>query len=301
MKFSIIIPTHNRAHHIEKAIQSVIDQTYEDWELFIIDDGSTDNTKELIGKYKDPRIHYHYQGNSERSAARNKGIELAKGEWICFLDSDDLYLNDHLETIAYHIKKNELHDVLVFCGLYIQDDTNRVKKDPLDLRNGAVKEIANKFLIPTQVCVDRNILKEERFDIRFSLWEDTHLWMRIAALHPVHQIPNYTCTQNIHAQSTVASGLKNVKVHDVNRYVIAIKDLAHNYSERFTGHFNQLDFYNYIDSKYRMYLYQARQNRQVWVAVQIAFKAFLNRPSFYLLSEIPKIFLNKLRIGIHVQ
>jgi glycosyltransferase involved in cell wall biosynthesis len=299
LKFSIIIPTFNRAHHIEKAIQSVLDQTFEDWELLIIDDGSTDHTRELIRKYKDPRLHYHYQKNAERSAARNKGVELAKGEWLCFLDSDDLYLKDHLETIAYHIKKNELQDVLICCGLYIQHDTNRVKKDLLDLSNGMVNEIAHKFLIPTQVCVRRNILKEERFDIRFSLWEDTHLWMRIAALYPIHQIPKYTCIQNIHMGSTVSSGLKKVKLKDVNRYVKAVQDLADNYQERFIGRFEKTDFDHYIDSKYRMYLYQARQNRQILTAVQIVFKALIHRPSLYLLSEVPKVFLNKLGIGIH--
>ena len=91
--FSIIIPAFNRAHLISKAIDSVIAQTFEDWELIIVDDGSTDNTKDLICNYqeKDSRINYIFQKNAERSAARNNGIANAKGEYICFLDSDDYW------------------------------------------------------------------------------------------------------------------------------------------------------------------------------------------------------------------
>ena len=94
--FSIIIPTYNRAHVIMRPIDSVLRQTFEDWELIIVDDGSTDDTKSIIESYHDNRIRYVWQENQERSAARNHGIALAKGEWICFLDSDDDYYPNHL-------------------------------------------------------------------------------------------------------------------------------------------------------------------------------------------------------------
>ena len=70
--FSIVLPAYNRGDRIGKAIQSVLDQTYSNWELIIVDDGSTDNTKEVCLQYQDPRISYVYQDNAERSAARNK-------------------------------------------------------------------------------------------------------------------------------------------------------------------------------------------------------------------------------------
>ena len=87
MIFSIILPTFNRAHMIHEAIKSVFNQTYKNWELIIVDDGSTDKTKEVIDKYieKDKRVRYLYQKNKERSAARNNGIKNAKGDCICFL------------------------------------------------------------------------------------------------------------------------------------------------------------------------------------------------------------------------
>ena len=99
IKFSIILPTFNRANFITKAIESVINQTYKNWELIVIDDGSTDNTEEIIQKFikKEKRITYYYQKNQERSAARNNGIKRAKGDYICFLDSDDLYYPTHID------------------------------------------------------------------------------------------------------------------------------------------------------------------------------------------------------------
>src|SRR5690554_3168461 len=91
--FSIVIPTFNRASYITKAIESVINQTINDWELIIIDDGSSDNTFEVIKPYLlDQRIKYQYQINQERSIARNNAVKISLGEYICFLDSDDYYL-----------------------------------------------------------------------------------------------------------------------------------------------------------------------------------------------------------------
>ncbi len=90
---SVIIPTYNRANFLGEAIESVLSQTYKNLEVIIIDDGSTDDTRQLIEKYTDKRIIYLYQEHGGTSAARNKGIQEAKGEYIAFLDSDDIWLS----------------------------------------------------------------------------------------------------------------------------------------------------------------------------------------------------------------
>lgn len=95
-KVSVIIPTYNRAHLVKDAVESVLNQTYQDFELIVIDDGSTDNTREVLAVYKD-KLTYIYQENQGRSAARNHGIKLAQGEYIAFLDSDDVWFPDKLE------------------------------------------------------------------------------------------------------------------------------------------------------------------------------------------------------------
>lgn len=299
MEFSIIIPTYNRASHLGSAISSVLSQTHQDWELLVVDDGSTDNTQEIVTSFQDPRIHYYYQENAERSAARNKGVELAQGEWICFLDSDDYYLPNHLEKMVEVIGENPLKKMLLASGLLIEENGHRKQKKPLNTSRNPVREISEIFLIPTQVCIHRDLLVENRFDQRFSLWEDTHLWMRIAAKYPVIQTQSYTAIQVHHDTSTVNKGLRMVRIADVERYIAAISDLEENYKDLLKGKFEQKDFTKYIDSKYRMYLYQARQNRQLGTSISIWWKGFIHQPSFYFLSELPKIFLNKLGIGIH--
>ena len=95
---SIIIPTYNRGYIIKKSIDSVLHQTYEDFELIIVDDGSTDGTKQLIDEYEDDRIKYYsYEHNKGVVYARNYGMKMAKGDCIVFQDSDDVWHSDKLE------------------------------------------------------------------------------------------------------------------------------------------------------------------------------------------------------------
>jgi glycosyltransferase involved in cell wall biosynthesis len=297
--FSIILPTYNRASFLTRSIGSVMKQDFQDWELFVIDDGSTDHTKEVVNSFKDQRIKYFYQENSERSAARNNGINQAQGAWLCFLDSDDEYSTIHLSILLEFIKKENLSLGLIATGLLIDNGKATIKKDFLDLQANLLEEIGRKFLLPSQVCVSSTILSNEKFDPRFRLWEDTHLWLRIAAQYPVYQINQYTVTQHVHSEGTVVQGMKKVQVNEVNQYVSAILDLKINHASRFKGKLPPVFFDQYVDSKYRMYLYRARQNKQFRVALVIWWKGMFNGPSFYFLAECVKIFANQFNVGIH--
>ena len=95
-KVSIIIPAYNHEKYVGETIQSVLDQTFNDFELIIINDGSTDNTEAEILKFKDDRIQYTFQSNRGLSATLNRGIELARGEFFNFLPSDDMFLPEKL-------------------------------------------------------------------------------------------------------------------------------------------------------------------------------------------------------------
>ena len=110
---SVIIPTYNRAHLIEESVQSVLKQTYKNLEILIIDGGSTDNTKEVVERIKDSRIRYIHQDNAGPSAARNTGLKNAQGEFIAFLDSDDLWVFDKLEIQMKIMRK---HPEIGICG-----------------------------------------------------------------------------------------------------------------------------------------------------------------------------------------
>lgn len=97
-KVSVIIPTFNRAHVLYYALKSVLEQTYQDFEIFVVDDASTDSTPELIKQFNDPRIHYiRFETNRKSAAARNAGMEAARGKYIAFLDSDDEWRPTKLE------------------------------------------------------------------------------------------------------------------------------------------------------------------------------------------------------------
>lgn len=96
-KISVVIPTYNRAAKVQKAIESVLTQTFFDLEVIVVDDGSADDTGNVIAQAFGDRIRYYYQANQGASAARNKGIAEARGEWIAFLDSDDEWERDKLE------------------------------------------------------------------------------------------------------------------------------------------------------------------------------------------------------------
>lgn len=299
--FSIIIPTYNRGRLIERAIRSVLNQTFEQYEIIVIDDGSTDNTHEVVKTFNDSRINYFFQNNAERSAARNNGISKSKGEWICFLDSDDEYLPDHLAILFKQISTNNTPTLLLTGNLIVSHDESI--KHPLIETDGKfiLKEIWTKFILMNSVCVHKTILENNKFDIRFRIWEDTHLWLRIAAQFPVIQIPEYTVIQHVHNESTVVQGMKKVYLNDIKLYVLAINDLKINYFKLFLEKITNEEFTNYIDTKYRMYLYQARQNKQFTTSINILYFAFKNKPSFYLLLEFPKIFINKFGFGIHAK
>lgn len=117
---SITIPTYNRSHLISRAIESIKNQTFKNWELFIVDDGSTDNTEEVIAPFlEDNRIQFIKKENSGAAHSRNVGVEKAQGEYITFLDSDDEAKPDWLEKIIAVINKNS--PAMVCCGCEIVD------------------------------------------------------------------------------------------------------------------------------------------------------------------------------------
>lgn len=98
-EISVVIPAYNHEEYIGPAIQSVLEQTYENFELIIVDDGSTDTTAEVIHTYTDARISYHYQDNQDAFNALNKGMALASGQYISILNSDDIYAENRLERL----------------------------------------------------------------------------------------------------------------------------------------------------------------------------------------------------------
>lgn len=189
MKFTIIIPTYNRAAFLPNAIESVLAQTYTDWELIVVDDGSTDNTKDVVSQYSDSRIIYIYQQNAERSAARNNGIAHAKGDYVCFLDSDNEMLPNRLQLLSETITKTACY----FTDIEYRNEgkgssaikTGREYSFPMD-----VNMLIQDIIATPQLCCSTEILRKHKFNPALSIGEDMELLFRITAEYPLVYIPN---------------------------------------------------------------------------------------------------------------
>ena len=177
MKISIIVPIYNRELYLEECLNSIINQTYSNIEIILINDGSTDGSNDIINKYKerDNRIIAYTQKNSGVSSARNKGIELANGEYITFVDSDDVISNYYIETMVLNLEK----DALVICNMK-EFKNNKISLDSLDNSDIAnsvdVSFMVNKRMINTPCCklYSKRIIDDNNisFDETISLGED---------------------------------------------------------------------------------------------------------------------------------
>lgn len=177
---SVIMPAYNRENVIAESINSVLNQSYSDLELIIVDDGSTDNTKDIVQSIRDDRIKYYYQENAGACVARNYGIDLAKGEYIAFHDSDDIWHADKLEKQIEVFRLHKEVD-LVFCKL------QRIKNHRIDAiipassKNGVLNPIIDLFGIGTQTLIaKRTVFLEHRFDVDMPRFQEFELLLRIS-------------------------------------------------------------------------------------------------------------------------
>ena len=210
--FSIIIPTYNRAQLIAKAIESVLQQTFSDWELIIVDDGSTDNTKDVVQSYSDKRIIYLHQKNAERSEARNNGIRNANGQYICFLDSDDYYMPDRLLKLHTEILKHTEKIAAYYTGIAYSLQGNITNRPQLPNTFKNINDFLVLAVIGTpQVCIHHSILQNYKFNTTVIIGEDMELWLRIASQYPFIYVENqYTIVALDHEDRSVNNKRYNV-------------------------------------------------------------------------------------------
>jgi glycosyltransferase involved in cell wall biosynthesis len=186
-KVSVIIPTYNREKYIERAIKSVLEQTYRDYELIIIDDGSTDNTGKILRKY-DKKIRNFSMLHSGVSAARNFGISKAHGEWIALLDSDDYWLPEKLEKQMEYLEKYSNYKVAQVGEKWIRNGkfVNPMKKHRKYSGWIFDKCLPLCIVSPSAVIVHQEIFKEVGlFNENMPVCEDYDLWLRIAKKYPI--------------------------------------------------------------------------------------------------------------------
>lgn len=218
-KFSIIIPLYNKEAYVRKALESVVAQTYRDFELIIVDDGSTDNSvticEEYLNNITHQTSHIIHQKNSGVAAARNRGVAASHGEYVCFLDADDWWELDFLEEMDRLIK--EYSDAGIYATNYIYYKPGKTHV-ALNLSRGYInypEAYAKNLVMPVTsitTCMPRRVFDEMGgFPVGIKLGEDFLLWAKTALHYPIafcekplayynNDIPaSHRATRNLHA------------------------------------------------------------------------------------------------------
>lgn len=211
---SVIIPTYNTATYLAYAIESALGQSLKNVEIIVVDDGSTDETVNILQPYK-KIIRYIYQPNAGRSAARNTGILQAQGKYIAFLDADDLWLPDRLAQHIPILEENP-DTLLVYSQANVIDSqgNNRLVRDTpliiggsLNDSSQAVKQLLLGNFIPILTVTLRKSIFEQAglFDDKLSYAEDWDLWLRIAELGKISFVPGCFACYRVESADRPAS------------------------------------------------------------------------------------------------
>lgn len=182
---SIIMPAYNAERYIKEAIESVLNQTYKNIEIIVINDGSTDNTEEILRPYfKNKIIRYYKQQNAGIGAARNYAIKLSNGKFITFLDADDIYLPEKVEAEAEVLARFCDYGI-VYCNLkhFFDGKPDKLLQHQYDFQSGDVfRELLKRdFINPTSVMIRKEVIDRfGSFDSAMRHAEDWDLWLRLS-------------------------------------------------------------------------------------------------------------------------
>jgi glycosyltransferase involved in cell wall biosynthesis len=211
---SIVLPTHDQAHWLDGAIDTVRRQTFTDWELLVVDDGSTDDTPAAVARHAgDPRIRYLPGPRVERAAARNRGIAASTGELVAFLDADDRWLP---EKLARQVDALAAAPSAGFCytpARFVDADDRPlpIRKPPHTVHGNLFPALMRGNLIIIASVVARRRCLEEigGFDDTLPVYgcEDWDVWLRIARRHPVTVVDDELTLYRVHGANTPVEAL----------------------------------------------------------------------------------------------
>ena len=242
-KVSVIIPTYNRALLLKKAIESVLKQTFKDYEIIVVDDGSTDNTREIVNSCFSPLIKYIYQENNGRSNARNQALKIAQGQYIAYLDSDDMYLPDKLEKQISILDKNrDIGMVYTSARVFDEDDNELFRQDEYGNKRLYYEAtdsgwIYNKvaFYFPQTIILPSVMVRSEiqekvgYFDEKLHRFEDTDMWRRISKECKIFAIKEPLCIIRKHSDNKMEHPKDVYKsmIHYINKIFIEDRNVSY--------------------------------------------------------------------------
>lgn len=181
---SVVIPTYNRSNIVKETIESTLSQTYTDLEVIVVDDGSNDDTRSVIKHISDSRIEYYYKDNGGPSSARNLGLIKSKGRYISFLDSDDLWPPEYLETVINQLDENKDYDAAYSRVTCIQQNgTKKEMSESKRYKSGWMTEAffeTSPGLFPSATCFRKSVWKDIFWDEQLIGGEDYDIFVRIS-------------------------------------------------------------------------------------------------------------------------
>ena len=182
---SVVIPSYNRADTIFKSVQSVLNQTYSDIEVIVVDDGSTDNTKKILEQIQDPRFRYIYQKNAGACVARNNGLDHARGEYIAFHDSDDTFRPTKLEDKLFTLRDKDAD--VVFCAMERHNYYSKAIFPQIQEGFKSQHDILLGQYISTQTILGKKeVFLNNRFDPNVKRMQDYDLMIRVSYQYKVY-------------------------------------------------------------------------------------------------------------------
>lgn len=227
-KVSVILPTYNRERFVDEAIGSVLSQSFADFELIVVDDGSTDQTACRIDELRDPRLIYIFQENKGRSNARNRALAMARGDYIAFLDSDDAYLPDKLALQVAYMDNHPSVGMIYTSARCIDEDGNELQERYVASISGRIyKHIA--FFQPVTITLPTVMARKELFtrvggfDECMDRFEDTDMWRRLSKVTDIHAMIAETCRLRTHRDNHLKSQDPNEIASAIDYYAEKIR------------------------------------------------------------------------------
>lgn len=278
MLFSVIIPTYNRARILEETLLSVLEQTDDGYEVLVVDDGSTDNTRETVEALKDPKIHYFYKQNEERSIARNYGADRAKGDYLIFLDSDDKMDKSHLASIRRFIGQKSPAPLFIFAGYQILNpDHTHLYSYGMEGFFNPKNLVYGNYLGCSSVIIHKDLFKTYYFntDRSLILFEDWELWLRVIADNALHCFPAKSIIMINHGGRSVL----NYEASQFNEKILHFKShILHSNNIITRSFLHKRIFLNGIYSYASLHIAMTKRNRPV--ALKYFFISLFNNPFF---------------------
>ncbi len=202
---SVIIPTYNRSALVKEAIESVLRQSYTDFEVLVVDDGSADDTRSVVKQIPDSRITYCYKDNGGQSSARNLGLVRAKGEYVAFLDEDDLWPPNYLETVVNQLDANKDYGATYTRVVDLQPDGEKRELSSSErYRSGCITKYFFDFspcLMPSATCFRRSVWKNVFWDEHLKRSPDYDVFLRISTKTKFLFVPSVSVTKRWYAEN----------------------------------------------------------------------------------------------------